>query len=60
VSLEGSYTETTLEANLTMNAQGAANAAMPGVTGMNMAAEMRSRRVGDCTSPAPSSAGNGL
>jgi hypothetical protein len=62
VSLEGTFTETTLEANLTMNAQGAANAAMPGVTGMNMAAEMRSRRVGDCTSPAPvgSTTGNAL
>jgi hypothetical protein len=60
VSLDGTFTETTLEANLTMNAQGAANPAMPGVTGMNMAAEMRSRRIGDCTSPATPAPGNAL
>jgi hypothetical protein len=59
VTLEGSFTETTLQANLTMNAQGPANAAMPGVTSMNMAAEVRSRRIGDCTSPPPVTSGMG-
>lgn len=52
VSLEGTFTETTLEANLTMNAQGPAGAAMPGVTSMNMTAEVRGRRVGDCAAGA--------
>ena len=58
VSLEGTFTETTLEANLTMNAQGPAGAAMPGVTSMNMAAEVRGRRVGDCPGGAAAPAGN--
>ena len=52
VGLEGTFTETTLEANLTMNAQGPAGAAMPGVTSMNMTAEVRGRRVGDCAAGA--------
>ncbi len=56
VSLEGSFTGTTLEANLTMNAQGPASAAMPGVTSVNMAAEVRSRRIGDCPGGAPAPA----
>jgi hypothetical protein len=58
VSLEGSFTATTLEANLTMNAQGPAGAAMPGVTSMNMTAEVRGRRVGDCPGGAAAPAGN--
>jgi hypothetical protein len=58
VSLEGSFTATTLEANLTMNAQGPAGAAMPGVTSMNMTAEVRGRRIGDCPGGAAAPAGN--
>jgi hypothetical protein len=60
VSLEGTFTETTLEANMTMNAQGPAGAAMPGVTSMNMAAEVRGRRVGDCAGGAAAPAGNSM
>ena len=60
VSLEGSFTETTLEANMTMNAQGPASASMPGVTGMNMTAEIRGRRVGDCPGGAAAPAGNSM
>jgi hypothetical protein len=48
VSLEGSFTETTMQATMTMNAQGPASAAMPGVTGMRIVAESMSRRTGDC------------
>ena len=40
MSLEGSFTATTLQATLSVRAQGA-NPAMPGATGMNMSAEVR-------------------
>lgn len=63
VTLEGTFTDTTLQANMNMNAQGPAGAAMPGVTSMRVAAEVRGRRIGDCTSPATPAttpAGNGL
>ena len=53
VSLEGTFTETTLEATMSVNAQGAGVVPIPGATGMRMTTEMRSRRIGDCTSPAP-------
>ena len=57
LSMDGSFTETTLQATMTVNAQGAGGA------GMNASTEMRSRRIGDCTSPAPTPAtpaGNSL
>lgn len=56
MSLEGSFTATTLQATLSVRAQGA-NPAMPGATGMNMSAEIRGRRVGEC--PAGARPGNG-
>jgi hypothetical protein len=51
VSLEGSFTATTLQATLSISAQGA-NPAMPGATGMNMTAEVRGHRVGECAAGA--------
>jgi hypothetical protein len=48
VAMEGTFTATTVQATLTFSAQGAANPAMPGVTGVNMAADLRGRRVGEC------------
>ena len=57
VSMEGSFTATTLQAALTVSAQGA-NPAMPGATGMRMTAEIRGRRVGECRArPAPPAIG---
>jgi hypothetical protein len=53
VSMEGSFTGTTLQATLAISAQGA-NPAMPGATGMRMTADIRGRRVGECRArPAP-------
>jgi uncharacterized protein DUF3617 len=54
VSMEGSFTATTLQA--TLNAQGA-NPGVPGAT-MNMTAEVTGRRIGDCA--AGTRPGNGL
>jgi len=48
VSIEGNFTETTMQATMTMNAQGPASAAMPGVTGLRIVAETQARRTGDC------------
>ena len=53
VALDGTYTETTMQATMTVNAQGAGVVPIPGATGMRMSTEVRGRRVGDCTSPAP-------
>lgn len=47
LAMDGSFTETTLQATLTVNLQA------PGGVGMRATTEMRSRRIGDCTSPAP-------
>lgn len=61
VALDGTYTETTMQATMTVNATGAGAVAVPGATGMRMSAEVRGRRIGDCTSPAtPAPTGNRL
>ncbi len=61
VALDGTFTETTLQATMTVNAQGAGVVPIPGATGMRMVTEMRGRRIGECTSPArPTGMGNGL
>lgn len=59
VSLEGSYTETTLQATMNVNIQGAPGASIPGATGMRMSAEVRGRRIGECTSPATAAPATG-
>lgn len=46
ISVEGSFTETTLQA--TMSVEGQGGTGMPGVTGMRMSADIRGRRTGDC------------
>ncbi|MEA3014461.1 MAG: hypothetical protein QOD42_3006 [Sphingomonadales bacterium] len=51
VSLEGSFTATTLQATLSVNATGG-SPAVPGATGMNMSAEINGRRVGECAAGA--------
>jgi hypothetical protein len=58
VSMEGSFTATTLNVTFSVNAQGG-NPGMPGATGMNMSAEIRGRRIGDCPAGA-ARPGNGL
>lgn len=62
VALDGTFTETTMQATMTVNAQGAGVVPIPGATGMRMSTEVRGRRIGDCTSPAPAAptAGNAL
>jgi hypothetical protein len=47
ISMAGGFTGTTLQATLSVSAQGA-NPNMPGVTGMRMSAEIRGRRIGEC------------
>ncbi|HEV7661166.1 MAG TPA: DUF3617 domain-containing protein [Allosphingosinicella sp.] len=59
LSVEGSFTETTLQATLTVSGQGVASPMMPGVTGMRMTAEISGRRTGDCAAGA-ARPGNGL
>ena len=60
VSMEGTFTATTLNATFSVNAQ----AGGPGMAagGMNMSAEIRGRRIGDCPAGAAGAArpGNGL
>jgi hypothetical protein len=56
MSMEGTFTATTLQATLTATAQGG-NAAVPGATGMNMTAEITGRRVGECAAGANSGKG---
>jgi hypothetical protein len=57
VSMEGSFTATTLQAALSVSATGA-NPAMPGATGMRMIVDVRGRRVGECQArPAPPAIG---
>jgi hypothetical protein len=58
VSVEGTFTATTIQATLSVSAEGA-NPAMPGATGMRMTADIRGRRVGDCPAGA-ARPGNGL
>lgn len=56
ISLEGTFTATTMQATMTVNAQAPAAAASQGVTGMRVTAEMTGRRTGECTAgaaPAP-------
>lgn len=48
ITLEGTFTETTMQATMNVNASGPASAAMPGVTGMRIAMETSGRRTGDC------------
>ena len=63
VALDGTFTETTMQATMTVNAQGAGVVPVPGATGMRMTTEVRGRRIGDCTSPAATPAtptGNSL
>ncbi len=48
ITLEGSFTETTMRATMNVNAQGPASAEMPGVTGMRIAMDMTGRRTGEC------------
>ena len=48
IALDGSFTETTMQATMNVTAQGPASAQMPGVTGMRIAMETQSRRTGDC------------
>jgi hypothetical protein len=48
IALDGTFTETTMQATMNVNAQGPASAQMPGVTGMRIAMETQSRRTGDC------------
>ena len=52
IALDGTFTATTMQATMTVNAQGPASAAMPGVTGMRITAEMNGRRTGECTTGA--------
>jgi hypothetical protein len=53
LSMEGSFTETTLQATMEVTAQA------PGGAGMHAITELRGRRIGDCTSPATAPAGTG-
>jgi hypothetical protein len=58
ISMEGSFTATTLQATLNVSTQGP-NPAMQGATGIRMTTDIRGRRVGECppplaVSPAPS------
>jgi hypothetical protein len=48
INLEGTFTETTMQATMNVNASGPASAAMPGVTGMRIAMETQGRRTGEC------------
>jgi hypothetical protein len=55
LTMDGTFTETTLQATMAVNATG------PNGTGMHATTEMRGRRIGDCTSPAPATpTGNSL
>ena len=51
LSMDGSFTETTLQGTMEVNAQGAGGA------GMHATTELRGRRIGDCTSPPTAPAG---
>jgi hypothetical protein len=48
IAVEGTFTETTMTATMTMNAQGPADPSAGGATGMRMTAETSGRRTGDC------------
>ncbi|HYD11247.1 MAG TPA: DUF3617 domain-containing protein [Allosphingosinicella sp.] len=48
IALEGTFTETTMNVTMNVNAQGPASAQMPGVTGMRISAETSARRTGEC------------
>jgi hypothetical protein len=49
LSVDGTYTATTMQATMSVNAQGPAAATMPGVTGMRLTMETTGRRTGECT-----------
>jgi hypothetical protein len=53
VTLDGTFTATTMTATMSVNASGPPSPAMPGVTGMRLAAEITARRTGECTGAAP-------